>query len=191
MNFLSECVLAGANTEIRINTKKRIVDMNHLDIDIYFWKYYHVKEYDGIWLLDKETPYYKLIAEVRFENVNCRCGQNYQESIHSDRREGHPTIESMISLWEEMMDLLKTLKFDKLTGTFTMNETCEIVEECCVCLEMTKTKTNCGHHMCISCWNQVLDGRCPICRVYHIYLNCPDLLNINDMRGTQTKQTLL
>jgi len=42
------------------------------------------------------------------------------------------------------------------------------VEECCVCLETTKTTTPCGHKLCVVCWGNIRMIRrrlpCPICR---------------------------
>ncbi len=41
-------------------------------------------------------------------------------------------------------------------------------QECCVCLDMTKTTTPCGHKLCVSCWGRIKqNGRafpCPLCR---------------------------
>jgi hypothetical protein len=41
-------------------------------------------------------------------------------------------------------------------------------EECCVCLDNTKTTTPCGHKLCIVCWDKVKVLKtklpCPICR---------------------------
>ena len=41
-------------------------------------------------------------------------------------------------------------------------------EECCVCLDVTKTTTPCGHKLCVVCWGNIRMVRqrlpCPICR---------------------------
>lgn len=41
-------------------------------------------------------------------------------------------------------------------------------EECCVCLDTTKTTTHCGHKLCVVCWDKVKVLKqklpCPICR---------------------------
>lgn len=59
----------------------------------------------------------------------------------------------------------------------------EVAEECCVCLDSTKTTTLCGHKLCVMCWGKVKkNGRkvpCPICRknltnkeeIDHLYPN--------------------
>jgi len=174
--FIAECVLAGFNTEIHMaHNIKHIDQLDNIVIDIYYWKYFHVKEIDGEYMADKENPYYKLIADVHFMNISdCKC-YNYSIKtavIQSDRRHGHPSTESMISLLNEFVDMLSSSHFDKLTGSFTKNESKEKHEECCVCLELTETKTNCNHHLCIPCWNQLKNERCPICRREDIHSYC-------------------
>lgn len=41
-------------------------------------------------------------------------------------------------------------------------------DECCVCLDATKTTTPCGHNLCVMCWGNIRMIRrrlpCPICR---------------------------
>jgi hypothetical protein len=58
-----------------------------------------------------------------------------------------------------------------------------VSEECCVCLDSTKTTTLCGHKLCVMCWGKIKkNGRnvpCPICRknltnreeIDHLYPN--------------------
>ena len=40
----------------------------------------------------------------------------------------------------------------------------ENIDECCICLEPTNTKTNCHHTLCKSCYKKMKDVKCPICR---------------------------
>ena len=37
-------------------------------------------------------------------------------------------------------------------------------EPCCVCNCVTKTKTRCGHRLCMLCWNSLARPACPMCR---------------------------
>jgi len=41
-------------------------------------------------------------------------------------------------------------------------------EQCCVCSEITKTKTQCNHSLCFICWSKIKPNNdvkcCPICR---------------------------
>ena len=172
--FIVECVLAEYNTEIHMKHTIDIIDgMRDLEIDIYFWKYCRLIHYKDGARLDTNNPYYKLIAVVQFRNIShCYCSgcAFKEENIQTTRRVGHPTIESMTSLVSEMMDMLKNIKFDKQSGTFTKNAI-ETSEECCICLEPTQTKTNCGHHLCIPCWNKI-NAKCPICRKEDICMYC-------------------
>jgi hypothetical protein len=174
MAFLKECVAADYDTEIHLRHDiKQIGGMNAY-IDIYYWKFYHVKKTDDHYDIDTSRPYYTMYADVRFRNViACQC-QGYERKtvlVQSDIRDGHPTIESMKSLLDEFIDKIQTIQFDKRSGSFTkVNVT--IVEECCVCLEPTATRTNCRHHICIPCWDQIKSQRCPICRKDNIYTYC-------------------
>lgn len=69
------------------------------------------------------------------------------------------------------------MKFNKLDGVlYTADNLHPLVrgegggegEECCVCLETTKTTTPCGHKLCMMCWGNIRMIRrrlpCPICR---------------------------
>jgi hypothetical protein len=82
------------------------------------------------------------------------------------------------------------MRFDKLNGVLTtpehthpklaphvryydelFNVPCDESnpDDCCVCLETTKTTTPCGHKLCVSCWNTIkmhkCEVPCPMCRV--------------------------
>jgi len=91
---------------------------------------------------------------------------------------------------KHMNNDIKDMKFDKLNGVFMTPQIphprevphlCsnkEILnsvpcdekqpEECCVCLDVTKSTTSCGHKLCVECWCLIKpNGRelpCPICR---------------------------
>jgi hypothetical protein len=69
------------------------------------------------------------------------------------------------------------MKFNKLDGVlYTADNLHPLVrgegggegEECCVCLDVTKTTTPCGHKLCVVCWGNIRMVRrrlpCPICR---------------------------
>lgn len=45
---------------------------------------------------------------------------------------------------------------------------------CCVCHDTTRTKTLCGHHLCVGCWNQVRPLTCPCCRDDIDFTTYPD-----------------
>jgi hypothetical protein len=83
--------------------------------------------------------------------------------------------------FEELLKVARRLKFSKFTGQFydPENETCvaEIENDelfvaaglaecdtCCVCSDMTQTKTECGHTLCHECWNSLDKHICPMCR---------------------------
>lgn len=37
-------------------------------------------------------------------------------------------------------------------------------DECCVCMELTTTKTSCGHYLCSPCESAIKNSKCPMCR---------------------------
>ena len=85
---------------------------------------------------------------------------------------------------DEFLDAFKkivnNLKFDKIKGSIDDEEQQdtkffqEIItnphisftnaENCSVCIEPTKTKTNCSHHLCLICWSKLKQKNCPLCR---------------------------
>ena len=109
-------------------------------------------------------------------------------------------MEDYINALKKIHVILPLLKFNKYLGEFDIQgkenesqqeieflkvflkndniKTC--IEDCSVCYEATKTKTNCGHHLCYLCWENLPlvknededDGEvhfrfnqsCPICR---------------------------
>ena len=173
MEFIAECVLADIDTEIHLTHDIKQVGGINAYIDIYYWKFCHFKINQEMYNLDTNRPYYTLCADVRFRNVfDCVCYGYARKSvmIQSEWRDGCPTIESVKSLLDEFMDKLKTIQFDKLSGSFNKQDMSN-AEECCVCLEPTVTKTNCRHHICIPCWNQIASQKCPLCR-RDIHLYC-------------------
>lgn len=98
------------------------------------------------------------------------------------------TLQNYIQVLQLIDKDILVMKFDKLEGLFyTPDHTTSLTlpsneddkldfllchqqqpEDCCVCLDTTKTTTPCGHKLCISCWNSIkLCQRklpCPICR---------------------------
>jgi hypothetical protein len=94
---------------------------------------------------------------------------------------------------DEMMDIVENIEaevngliMDKQTGVFINPKDEEAMDEdkmlfltarafahakynpygepCCVCNCVTKTKTRCGHHLCMLCWNSLARPACPMCR---------------------------
>ncbi len=91
------------------------------------------------------------------------------------------TYENMLS---HAMNILKKIKFSKLSGEFIVddnygrieaeyrylnsinlqNDIIFSVEDCSVCHEKTITKTGCKHSLCFLCWSKLNNRVCPICR---------------------------
>ena len=69
----------------------------------------------------------------------------------------------------------KSQKMDEMWSEFCQefkdDETIELaMNECCVCFSLTKTKTNCGHTVCLECVSKIQRDpneylkNCPLCR---------------------------
>ena len=74
-----------------------------------------------------------------------------------------------------MMERLGELKFDiksgliyyikkanKYENCYKFDNIVLNIQECCVCLNETKTKTPCGHALCWICFDKIT--KCPLCR---------------------------
>jgi len=97
--------------------------------------------------------------------------------ITSPRSDGTPTKEEVVAKILEMMKIIKTVRFDKLTGTFLKEDdkpftvAClSSAEDCPVCYEKTESMTDCGHYLCIPCWMEMNKLACPLCRKEEIKL---------------------
>jgi len=94
----------------------------------------------------------------------------YRETaIEGPMQTGTPTREQLTEQSVKLVRLLLSLKFDRLNGTFKIAipyylPALSSAEDCCVCMEKTKTKTRCGHTLCAECWHQLDDDVCPMCR---------------------------
>jgi hypothetical protein len=94
-----------------------------------------------------------------------------RQLITSPRSDGIPTKEEVVAKILEMIRILKTVRFDKLTGKFLKEDdkpftvAClSSAEDCPICYEKTETMTDCGHYLCIPCWLELNKSACPLCR---------------------------
>jgi len=88
-------------------------------------------------------------------------------------------IQLVRELLNDLHDKIKDMKLDKTFGKL-LTETCEEDfddyidgEDCCVCYHKTVTRTDCEHHLCISCWNSMFKNdliKCPLCNSEYIYV---------------------
>lgn len=91
--------------------------------------------------------------------------------------------------FEEMIEYLKNLKFDKIEDNFVdarkrepttaefyemlKSPTLTMASECCVCLEMTNGRiANCKHTICLRCVSNLVKDRCPMCREKIMTFDC-------------------
>jgi len=95
------------------------------------------------------------------------------------------TVEQIIPCIEQILAIIPTLKFDKKRSTLTVEDILEdevvelfkfenttICEVCCVCHDLTNSKTECGHSLCLVCMSSLDENfeggerskSCPLCR---------------------------
>ena len=100
------------------------------------------------------------------------------------------TLKDYETVIKHMNHDISVMKFDRLNGVFVtpqishprevphVRSNMEMLnsvpcdekhpEECCVCLEVTKTTTSCDHKLCVECWCLIkpngIELPCPICR---------------------------
>ena len=113
------------------------------------------------------------------------CGPRGEYILYKQREKLHPYTSNKINqfLLKTKNDVLPNLKLDKVFGKFILvnkNGKKNIQEanvgedifgfeysnysKCSVCYESTYTHTGCNHTLCVSCWNQIKNDTCPICR---------------------------
>ena len=101
---------------------------------------------------------------------------------------------SPLELKEFITEILPKLKYSNITNQFSLDEfrgginnmmmnylpknenIVRLVEECCVCFEIVKTNTSCGHPLCYKCETKIKNKICPLCRTNykHCELNKDD-----------------
>jgi len=154
----------------------------------------------NVWLYDKK----KLIV---VHSIIVKNPILYRKTYFKKEQHGKDcikyTLEDFNRVLEEIDNDIVNMKFNKLEGVFYTSDNLHPMmappvrsieeninqlgcdhdhpEECCVCLDTTKTITPCGHKLCVMCWDKIKkNGRdlpCPLCRanlrnrksVQHIY----------------------
>jgi len=121
---------------------------------------------------------------VYLEYDECRCSQTPIVRMNVCVENGDANANRVAKNQEEfaeMIELLKNYKFNKLEDKFvdgrTYNPldtaiykclespTLTMLDECSVCLEMTRGEIyTCKHTICMRCVSQLKTNKCPICR---------------------------
>ena len=121
---------------------------------------------------------------VRLEYDECRCNQTpiVRMKIYIENAEDNGNrIARNQEEFDEMIELLKNYKFDKHVDRFVdgrkyapqgkefykclESPTLTMLDECCVCLEMTRGEIyTCKHTICLRCVSNLKTNKCPLCR---------------------------
>lgn len=128
-------------------------------------------------------------ATFTIKSWNTHQAMDIEYELYYQRSDKIEKDEDVFKLVKFIFDIIPKLKFDKCIGRFVREivrpdytifeafEQCDFIKmtyaQCCVCHERTTTKTECNHHLCIQCWDQLKevekDNRhafryCPLCR---------------------------
>jgi hypothetical protein len=133
----------------------------------------------------REWIYFKIYA-MNIENYNTNLYSKYLKVKNNH------TVKDVENFITEQFDFMRDCVFDRMTGKFVLPTEKEptlcrfiaefakdkehittTVRECCVCYELTKTRTRCNHYVCVECWNNLnyvdneeerAEQPCPMCK---------------------------
>lgn len=110
----------------------------------------------------------------------------FYRNVLKDLRVTTLTLEQIISCIEQILTIIPTLKFNKKTSELTdedflgddvhelfkFDNTTIIGDVCSVCHELTNTRTDCSHQLCLVCMSSIKGyyesgehiRKCPLCR---------------------------
>lgn len=127
-----------------------------------------------------KTNYY-ISCDIGINKIENSCSKSdcWGDTIFTSHSLGIPTKENIVEKVLEMMKILKSAKFDKLTGTFEYGNEKKFTvpelssaEDCIICYDKTETITDCRHHICVPCWQNLTKMNCPLCRKENIKIKC-------------------
>lgn len=102
---------------------------------------------------------------------------NYNKELYSKYitlKKSNNTVKDVENFITEQFDFIRDCVFDRMSGKFVLPTEKEptlcrfiaefakdkehittTVRECCVCYELTRTRTMCNHYVCVECWNKL------------------------------------
>lgn len=194
---LANIILAKYDTDNgysnRFNYPLEVLSIDDMPVYVFFEikkKYKQIKLYihskniidnNGVHPLEHVIYYEQKLFELETDSEYSKKSVDY-------------TTEEIVQAITQLREILPTLKFNLVIGKFVNNDIANkeilllqevltfdnvklVYEECSVCHETTKTRTNCNHPLCYRCWEKlpIMDednnvvgayGKqmCPICR---------------------------
>lgn len=108
------------------------------------------------------------------------------EGIEKSKIKDQETIDTLATAFQESLkiasEVAENLVFNKIAGRFDDKRDPDgvsteeavlrcfkfkkVVQDkvCCVCYDLTTTLTDCGHRLCMPCWEKIENKKCPCCR---------------------------
>ena len=148
-----------------VNLKIKKIDGVDVDVTITFGNDDSVEIFDCV--LDIETPFIWDCSGKCFHLQRYQSKLIYKKSLECSTWTIGMIEKSIIRLQQE----LKEFKYHKRTNKFMNKQDIDmydaevsvfetdnvkyVSDECCVCQEVTSSKTECNHSLCLSCWSSL------------------------------------
>lgn len=174
----------------------------HIDLSFYnnvslrpiFWENVPIKKICGM-SINCNLMFSKKNVSLQIESTKIFENEEQKMLYTGDILKHCPkTLEDYILILKELNLLLKNIKFNKYNGYFeteSINKNDDTIDwysvfeendnvelefcKCCICLEMTITKTTCcKQNLCYECWDKlplisnkydIPEVKCPLCRL--------------------------
>ena len=157
--------------------------------------YLPIREIDGM----KVDVLFKIYTHRKLVSVLIRgtdlyatsdCDEvEYSNHLLYNGDKGDIELEDVEEGLKNLKVLLPKLRFDKCKGVFTADPITNIqddyirifesdnvklkYEKCAVCLDITETRTKCGHFLCYRCWQDIKRTRCDERECEFDHIKCP------------------
>jgi len=152
-----------------------------------------LEQFTELWDAIRANEYPRSMPVIKIDNINVfitcqKFREQIQITIVSDWGHHYLFLETLGNPTELMVFTTNTiinLKFHSETNSLRVSppESCTQklwykclpkhnnivtqIEECCVCFEICRTKTQCNHPLCLSCESKIQHKVCPICRTHY------------------------
>lgn len=162
----------------------------------YVWrnfKTYLSKNFYDQWAISYHSEHYRISRKILAKGVRHRtCGC---EVVIKTWKQTNKIIQPLdvMEAYTELSNIFDNLKYCKMVEGLTSIDFCDLgiqstelfgyegVDECVVCSELTPTKTECEHPLCLECWGKLNELKCPMCRRNAPFISKPcDICNASD-----------
>ena len=135
------------------------------------------------WWVEASDDNVSISREIQGKGMLHRCGQcdliitRQEKKIHDIFvKSPEYLLSQVIEAYDELNNLTDGMVFCKITSRLVSKDFYDIklqtaqlfgyegLDECCVCSELTTTKTDCRQPLFLECWGKLKKRTCPMCR---------------------------